>query len=277
MKRNRIPISSEVAAEVQFLSDRTCCVCNIPGKPIQIHHIDENPSNNGLSNLTILCLDCHNDTMIKGGFGRKLDAYQVIIYRDQWHDRVQKRRDDADRIASLKAVTGLDNNSAGEDINSLNYKLNDDPTLLMRYLERILTIRDAQNTIAQTYWDTGITLEMINGSRLLIDFLEEVLLELSTFYPKGHFNNLHPKLYFNNLIAERYLWHRFMLEPHGVGTGGSIVPVQLSGEIVNELQSLVLSMVNSLAFQYTLEGNLNLDEWMNRWNGDGKSILDKPE
>ena len=70
--KTHIQIPTENAAKVLFFSDRTCCVCNIPGKPVQIHHIDENPSNNLIDNLCVLCLDCHNDTMIKGGFGRKL-------------------------------------------------------------------------------------------------------------------------------------------------------------------------------------------------------------
>jgi hypothetical protein len=80
-------------------------VCNNPGKPIQLHHIDENPSNNGLDNLAVLCLVCHNDTMVKGGFSRKLDAAQVNIYRLNWLQRVQQRRIDADKLASLQTVT----------------------------------------------------------------------------------------------------------------------------------------------------------------------------
>lgn len=60
--KTRTPIPEETAASVQFASDRTCCVCQIPGRHIQIHHIDEDPSNNGEWNLCVLCLLCHNDT-----------------------------------------------------------------------------------------------------------------------------------------------------------------------------------------------------------------------
>ena len=100
MAKARIPIPSETAALLLFRADRMCCICRERAKPAQIHHIDENPANNDPSNLAVLCLHCHEDTQIRGGFGRKLDAHQVIQYREDWYARVQKRRDTADDIAA---------------------------------------------------------------------------------------------------------------------------------------------------------------------------------
>jgi 5-methylcytosine-specific restriction endonuclease McrA len=71
-KKNREEIPAETAALVLFLSDRTCCLCRIRGKPIQIHHIDENPSNNEQSNLAVVCFDCHRETQIRGGLTESL-------------------------------------------------------------------------------------------------------------------------------------------------------------------------------------------------------------
>lgn len=92
MAKKRTTIPAHIAAKAIFLSDRTCCVCRIVGKKIQIHHIDENPSNNELSNLSILCFECHTETMIKGGFHRKLDTEQVILYKDDWIKKVSQKR-----------------------------------------------------------------------------------------------------------------------------------------------------------------------------------------
>lgn len=91
-KKPKKEIPPELAARVLFISDRTCVVCRVRGKPVQIHHIDGNPSNNSSSNLTVLCFDCHRDTQIQGGFDRKLDADQVILYRDDWHRMVAHTR-----------------------------------------------------------------------------------------------------------------------------------------------------------------------------------------
>lgn len=91
-KKARDPIPPESAARALFLSDRTCCVCRVKGKPVQVHHIDENPANNALNNLSVLCFDCHTETQIKGGFHRKLNAEQVILYRDDWLSLVARGR-----------------------------------------------------------------------------------------------------------------------------------------------------------------------------------------
>lgn len=83
-----MPLSPEVAAMVLFKSDRTCCVCRVKGKPVQIHHIDGDNNNNKVENLAVLCLDCHTETQIKGGFHRKLTPDLVKLYQDNWENIV---------------------------------------------------------------------------------------------------------------------------------------------------------------------------------------------
>lgn len=77
-------IPSEIAAAVLFRSDRTCCVCREKGRPVQVHHLDENPKNNRFDNLAVLCTLCHGETHSYGGFCRRLDAAQIALYRDEW-------------------------------------------------------------------------------------------------------------------------------------------------------------------------------------------------
>jgi len=89
-KRSKIP--GEIAARVLFDHDRTCAVCRQRGKPVQIHHLDENPGNHEFVNLAVLCFDCHRETQIRGGFDRKLDAEQIILYRNDWLRQVQRQR-----------------------------------------------------------------------------------------------------------------------------------------------------------------------------------------
>ena len=91
-KKNRKSIPPELAAKALFLSDRICCVCRVKGKPVQVHHIDDNPVNNVLNNFAVLCFDCHTETQISGGFHRKLNADQVILYRDDWLNIVSRQR-----------------------------------------------------------------------------------------------------------------------------------------------------------------------------------------
>ncbi len=91
-KKTRATIPGPLAAKALFFSDRTCCVCRVKGKSVQVHHIDEDPSNNRIENLGVLCLECHTETQVSGGFRRKLDAEQVILYRNDWFVLVARER-----------------------------------------------------------------------------------------------------------------------------------------------------------------------------------------
>jgi Protein of unknown function (DUF3298) len=105
-KKTRTEIPAEVAAEALFLSDRTCCICRESNKPVQIHHIDENPGNSVAENLAVLCFDCHHLTQLRGGFDRKLDAAQVLKYRADWLARVASKRDETHGPLRSQAFPG---------------------------------------------------------------------------------------------------------------------------------------------------------------------------
>ncbi len=267
-KKNRTKIPTEIATEILFLSDRTCCVCNIRGKNVQIHHIDENPSNNDIKNLSVLCLECHNDTMIKGGFGRKLDANQVIKYRNEWLERVQKRKEKADDIASIQSVTGSTENIVVENVlddEFKDYKVYENPNILSEYLIKINIIKKAQLQIAQTKWDTGITGTMNQGNYDMVDFYEEVLVELSNFYPKGHFDKKAPKEYFREIISSRFSLHYNILEPDGAGNNGTIVSTLAGGNVMEDLKQLILNMVGALMFGHINEQTFDYNKWKKEW------------
>jgi hypothetical protein len=101
-KKRRTPIPNETSAEILFRSDRTCCVCRDSSKKVQIHHIDENPDNNDINNLAVLCLECHAETQMSGGFGRKLDSDQIRLYRDNWHKLVDEHRKTISAVSAKK-------------------------------------------------------------------------------------------------------------------------------------------------------------------------------
>jgi hypothetical protein len=98
-------IPPDVAAEVLFLADRTCCVCRQRSRPVQLHHIDDDPANSTPENIAVLCFDCHRETQIRGGFDRKLDAAQVRLYKLDWINRVEAKRNGAMGSVPSEAVS----------------------------------------------------------------------------------------------------------------------------------------------------------------------------
>lgn len=259
MAKERVPIPEEVVTSIMYLSNRTCCLCNEPGRPVQIHHIDEDPSNNEVTNLAILCLLCHDETMIKGGFGRKLSAAQVSKYRDEWYSRVQTRRETADKIASHHKT---EQPHARAVLPPCRPTL-PDPQKLENYIRILPAIRRDIYSRSQPMWNSGNSSEMRRGSYDLIDVLEQMLITLATWYPDRHFGGLEHRDYMNAMTASRFTWHYAHLEPNGIGSGGHDIRIMVGGEVIGDLELMIVDMVRSLFLQLDEEGYL---PWKKQWD-----------
>ena len=266
----RTKITSELSASVMFCSDRTCCVCHERGKTVQIHHIDEDPSNNSQENLAVLCLECHDATQIKGGFGRKLNGGLVIKYRDDWLNRVESRRNRADIMAVERKVNeeNLSHcSSANSTIDRRCMELKDPP---MDYINYLPEFKKALLLKAQPLWNTGVTTQMVQASYDYIDSLEGVLVILAEYYSKEQFKDILPKEYFSEVIASRFLWHRRIAEPEGPGTGGTIVNIRCSSAVVSDVEKMVEDLVMALVGD---DDSFDWKGWPKRWYGDLKDVL----
>lgn len=252
-QRSEIP--PDMAADLLFQSDRTCCVCGERGRPVQIHHIDGNPSNHSVSNLAVLCFDCHRDTQIRGGFDRKLDARQIVLYRDGWYQRVRRRRE--------AAVERRDNVSAAIPPSDSKRKSPGHSTALLNFVNTLPEQRQAVYAQAQKSWDTGVTADMMNASYGLVHNMQTYLVGLASFYPPGHFGASGAEDYFHQITASRFDWHRKHLEPDGPATGGTIIGPIASGQVIADLEEMIVEMVRSLTQD---EENFNFTAWIERWN-----------
>lgn len=257
MNKNRVGIPSDLSADVMFASDRTCCVCRERGRTLQLHHIDENPSNNTFENLSVLCLECHNDTQVKGGFGRKLNSILVIKYRNEWLERVDQRRNLADEMAVKRQVGG----TSLEHSNLIlkHAQLLDSP---LDYIQSLPKYRLALLREAQPKWDTGITSTMVQTSYDYIDAINGVLVTLAEYYSPNQFDNRTPQEYFSEIISSRFQWHRTIAEPHGIGTGGTIVNIVCSGNVISDVEKMVEDIVMSLI---GYDDSFDWEQWTKQW------------
>src|SRR6266516_1824121 len=149
----RTPVPPDVSAAVMFASDRTCCVCRQPGLAVQIHHLDEDPTNHDPVNLAVLCLQDHNLTQVRGGFGKTLTAPEVRTHRDDWLERVRSRRARADELAA-QAVT-----------------------------------RTAAASRARERWSGYTTADGLNYHAEYVEALVGILTALAAFFPTHHFDD----------------------------------------------------------------------------------------
>jgi len=263
MKKIRTQILSNLTAEVLFKSDNTCCICRERGRKIQIHHIDENPSNNIFENLAVLCLECHNETQIKGGFGRRLDAPVVIKYRDEWLERVKRRRALADEAAVKREVGKETLSEQVEKIIERPIKHTEFKEPLLKYINFLPYFIAALLRQAQQKWDTGVTATMVQANYDCIDSLTGVLVTLASYYSPKPFGNQTPQEYFSDVIASRFQWYRTILEPYG--PGGTIVNVICSDSVLEDTENMIEDMVRALAGH---DNEFNWENWSKRWRGE---------
>ena len=96
MKKVRITVPADKAAQVLFRNRRRCCVCREPRKPVHLHHIDEDPSNNEWDNLAVLCLDHHSDVTGNQGLGRNYSPEEISLYKENWEEQCAKWRSNSE-------------------------------------------------------------------------------------------------------------------------------------------------------------------------------------
>jgi hypothetical protein len=92
-KKKRIKIPQGIADDVMFEADNICCVCHKPGLEVQIHHIDENPSNNSPENLIVLCLEDHAKISAKKGMGKGMSPGVLKKRKAEWCESVRGRKE----------------------------------------------------------------------------------------------------------------------------------------------------------------------------------------
>lgn len=88
---SRVAIPEDLAAQVMFASDRTCCVCRLEKNKVQIHHIDGDRSNNSFENLAVICLHCHSEAHTAAPFVQNLTPELVRLYNASWRGLVRSR------------------------------------------------------------------------------------------------------------------------------------------------------------------------------------------
>lgn len=143
----------------------------------------------------------------------------------------------------------------------------DEPTDI-RLFQALPELKAIAYRTAQTGWDTGITIEMRKATYDVVDFLELIWLKLAEFYPVKHFGKDGASAHIKNYIRERYKFHWAKHEPGGPGTGGTIVGVLTGGDVMHDLDRLIVETALAVV---GYRDDFDFDGWHARWKGAGSS------
>lgn len=262
MGKQRIPIPNDVATEVLFAADRTCCVCRERKKEVQIHHIDQNPSNNTFENLAVLCFECHDKTQIKGGFGRKLSSSLVNQYRDDWLKEVASRRDSANKKDVERQIGEVNTNEQPrtKPLRKVRRTTLAEPPL--DYIDCLPEFRSNLLRKINKRKSKGSTLDIVQANSEYIDVLTGILVTLASYYSPECFGDQSPQDFFPEIISSRFPLHRIIAEPDGPGTGGTIVSIRCTNSVITDVEKMIEDMILGLLWP---KSEYDDEDWLKRW------------
>ncbi len=88
-----LQVPQTLADELFVRNDRTCCICrDVRHYPLQLHHINGDPTNHARSNLAVVCANCHAIVSITGGMGRRYTPSEVRRFKEEWEAEVARGR-----------------------------------------------------------------------------------------------------------------------------------------------------------------------------------------
>jgi hypothetical protein len=242
-----------------FASDGTCCVCRERGLAVQLHHIDDDPANHDPANLAVLCLQDHNRTQLRGGFGKKLLAADVRTYRDDWVERVRARRDRADDLAA-EAMAKV----------SAAAPADDHDTFVMPPAAFISSLPAIRSEALMRGLKRGGFGSTANNLQRQYDYIEELLAMLTSlagFFPANHFDGKPARKYFSEVVRSRFIWHRAHAEPDGPGTRGTMIGPIVAALVAADVEQMVVDMVGHLSFDPDYQETF--PAWKAAWDAAG--------
>jgi len=122
---------------------------------VQLHHIDEDRSNPDPDNFAVLCLECHNEMQLRGGFGRHLNAAQVRRYRDEWNVAVSERLRTAGRHSARgEVIMGAPPAGAADLVERILAEAARSPKVGVRLVDAELE-QEARRLLAGSGWGQG--------------------------------------------------------------------------------------------------------------------------
>jgi hypothetical protein len=116
MKPKRKKIPPQTKETLLKLSAGVCCVCKSRGLGVNFHHIDENPSNNILDNIAVLCVkdhDAHHRPNAYSVNHRELGAEKIKAYKVEWESFVLETQKENPQALAIVNVYGTHDNVVG--------------------------------------------------------------------------------------------------------------------------------------------------------------------
>jgi hypothetical protein len=113
---------------------------------------------------------------------------------------------------------------------------------------------------------------MVEASYRVIDVMQDILANLASRCPAGHFDVPDPRDYLSELIATRFRWHRYHLEPDGHGKNGTIVLPLVAASVLADVERMVAELVASLTRDWSATTDYDFRAWKAEWERPDRDL-----
>lgn len=116
MKPKRKKIPPQLKEILLNKNAGVCCVCKSRGLGINFHHIDENPSNNTLDNIAVLCVkdhDIHHRPSAYSLNHRELKAEEIKSFKFEWESFISETQKDSPNVLAVINAYGSNESIIG--------------------------------------------------------------------------------------------------------------------------------------------------------------------
>ena len=86
----------------------------------------------------------------------------------------------------------------------------------------------------------------------------------ANYYSPDCFGDQSPQDFFSEIISSRYRLHAIVAEPHGPGTGGTIVGILSMGNLISDIEKIIEDMISGL----WVERYSEYKDWQKRWRSE---------
>lgn len=183
----------------------------------------------------------------------------LVLPLGHWLQRSTKPRrsdkDDAAPVVSLPTIASL----PSEGRPPIRYL--DQPHQL-RFVESLPELKKVIYRNAREGWDTGVTADMRQASYDVIDFLVDTWVKLAGFYPERQFEGKAARVFIDGYVRSRFKYHWAKHEPKGVSSRGTMVGVLVGGNVVEDLDHMVIDIVSTLALNAE---TIDFEAWKTAW------------
>ncbi len=233
--KTRISIPKQIVADIVVKSFNYCNLCYKHTDDWQIHHIDEDPSNNDPDNLVFLCLNCHSKIHTKRSMSGNYTKEIIKTYRDQLYKIIKSN---IANILEIKETINSENSSYIQEKADESCFAKENPQIF----SLVINMKDEYKLAckrAQILYDAGGTYNVLEGNFLEINCISGFIDEMIKSYPEKHFLNEKGEDIINN-IYKSYdeLAYRFAT-PEGFVNAGTMVHSFATRTKIELLKSLV--------------------------------------